>query len=36
MRIFAERVYSWLAFCVNVIGVCAVDVVNSDVSAQDE
>ncbi|GEM_PF-2931393 len=36
MRIFAGRVYSWLAFCVNVIGDCAVDVVNADLSAQDE
>lgn len=35
MRVFAERVYTWLAFCVNVIGVCAVDVVNSD-SAYDD
>jgi|LSQX01.2.fsa_nt_gb flagellar biosynthesis component FlhA len=36
MRIFVKRVYGCLVFCVNVIGVWAVDVVNADMSAQDE
>jgi|LFRM01.1.fsa_nt_gb hypothetical protein len=36
MRIFAGRVYGWLAFCIDVIGDCAVDVVNSDMSVHEE